>query len=418
MTILYYDCFSGISGDMNLAALIDLGVPVEYLQNELLKLPVEGYQLHVSKSEKMGIGGTLVKVKLASEVKPSFNPASFKVGAATTVKSSESILNKTAAHRTFSTIRELINKSTLNQNVKDLSIRIFEKVAVAEGKVHSMPTNEVHFHEVGAVDSIVDIVGAAICLDYLKPDVIISSVIELGGGMVRCEHGLFPVPAPATAEILKDIPVSMGGANFETTTPTGAAILAAMVNRFEPLQNVAIQRTAYGIGHKDGVRPNVLRVLWCTTAQQSTYWKSEEVMIAECNLDDCSPETLAYVMDELLSRGAQDAYFTPIVMKKSRPAVMLSFLCSRENLDSLLSFVFAETSTLGIRSYSANKSVLNRRFETVETPWGTVRVKTAQLNNQEVKMKPEYDDCAAIARKHGVSLVEVYVVINKLLIAR
>jgi len=415
MTLLYYDCFSGISGDMNLAALIDLGVPAEYLQTELLKLPVSGYQLQISKSSKMGIGGTLVKVYLTSQTKPTFNPASLKVGAATVVTNSKSIVNVQSEHRTFAAIRDIINASALNQNVKSISIKIFQKVAFAEGKVHGMPIDEVHFHEVGAVDSIVDIVGAAICLDYLKPDKIMASAIELGGGMVRCEHGLFPVPAPATAEILAGIPINTGGANFETTTPTGAAILAATATAYGSLQQVVITKTAYGIGHKDGERPNVLRVLWCETETKSASWTNEEVMVAECNLDDNTPETSAYVMEGLLQRGAQDVYFTPIIMKKSRPAITLSFLCLRENLDSLLQFVFTETSTLGIRWYTANKSVLARRFETIETPWGSVRIKIASLNGVDIKKKPEYDDCAAIALKNGIALTEVYTVVNQII---
>lgn len=416
MTILYYDCFSGISGDMNLAALIDLGVPVDYLQQELLKLPVDGYQLLVSKASKMGIGGTLVNVKLTSESKPSFNPSSFKVGGVVPAK--ESVLATKHEHRTFASIRAIIQASTLNQNVKDISINIFKRVAIAEGKVHGMPIEEVHFHEVGAVDSIVDIVGAAICLDYLKPDTIISSAIELGGGMVRCEHGLFPVPAPATAEILAGIPVNMGGANFETTTPTGAAILAATVNAYQSLSQVSINKTAYGIGHKDGERPNVLRVLWCETNTKSSLWNNEEVVVAECNIDDSTPETLAYVMERLLQQGAQDVYFTPITMKKSRPATMLSFLCLHEKLDELQQFVFSETSTLGIRWYTANKSVLHRKFETIETPWQPVRIKWAMLNGVDIKFKPEYDDCVAIALKYNIPLQEVIETIHNIISAR
>ena len=260
MTILYYDCFAGISGDMHLGALLDLGVEEKWLKNELAKLPLEGYELVIQKDIRKGISGTRVDVLTGSGAHHDHEGHHHKHAHK---KEGHD------AHRTYGEIKQLIGDSSLRDDIKQLSIKIFEKVAVAEAKIHNKAVDDVHFHEVGAVDSIVDIVGAAICIRALAPDKIMASTVELGGGSVVCAHGIYPVPAPATAEILTGIPVRKGTVDFEATTPTGAAILASCVDQFTDAFTLKINRTGYGIGHKDGELPNVLRVHWCETAGEA-----------------------------------------------------------------------------------------------------------------------------------------------------
>ncbi len=244
MKILYYDCFSGISGDMNLAAMLELGVPEKYLTDNLAKLNVKNYKIIAEKNNINGIGGTKVTVKLTKE---------------------------DHKHRHLKDIKDIINNSDLSENIQQKSIKIFEKIAVAEAKIHQTTVEKIHFHEVGAIDAIVDIVGAAICLDYLKPDKIICSEIELGSGFAKCAHGIIPVPAPATLEILKNIPISIGKQNFEATTPTGAAILSVIVDEFKESTSINISKTAYGLGHKKSEKPNMLRLMLGSDAKKKVH---------------------------------------------------------------------------------------------------------------------------------------------------
>ncbi len=281
------------------------------------------------------------------------------------------------------------------------------RVAEAEAKIHNLPVGEVHFHEVGAVDSIVDIVGAAICLDKLGVDAVYCSTVELGGGSVRCAHGIYPVPAPATAEIVKHMPVRTGTVNYEATTPTGAAILAACVNEFTDKTEFSILRTGYGIGAKDGEIPNVLRVFLCESIDRKEPDK-ESSFIVECNIDDMNPEFYDYITDSLFTAGAKDVYITPIIMKKSRPAVKLSVLCTTDAEARINEVLFRETSTIGVRKYQVDKTVLDRIIETISTPLGDVRVKSAFYKGVCIKSKPEYDDCIKIAREKGIPVSQVY----------
>jgi len=317
-------------------------------------------------------------------------------------------------HRTFAVIRQLIRDSSLSDDVKELSIRIFEQVALAEAKIHNKDVDSIHFHEVGAIDSIVDIVGAAICIRALAPDKIMSSTVELGGGMVHCAHGTYPVPAPATAEILKNVPVRKGTIPFEATTPTGAAILSCCVDEFSDNFSLRIQKTGYGIGHKDGEIPNVLRVHWGESAGIT----DPEIIasgIIECNIDDMNPEYYDFIIDSLFEAGAKDVFITPIIMKKSRPAVTLSVLADHESETAIKEILFTETSTLGIRKYAVEKTMLHRTIELLDTPYGKVRIKTARYRNKKIKSKPEYEDCIKIARDQKIPLNQVYKVIEKLL---
>ena len=417
MKILYYDCFAGISGDMNLAALIDLGVPADYLLQELQKLNLEGYHIDISNALKMGISGTRVDVLLDADlsvavhgnVDHDHDHDHNHLDETKKAKSGKHMHDPEHSHehRNLSAISEIISNSSLNSFVKEKGIAVFHEIAVAEAKIHAKSIDEVHFHEVGAIDSIVDIVGAAICIDYLKPDMIMASAIELGGGFVTCAHGVFPVPAPATAEILTDIPVKTGAADKETTTPTGAAILKVFVAEFTDKINFRIQKTAYGIGHRDLEIPNVLRVYLGEMQEKGEFMQAAAVLL-ECNIDDMNPEHYDFIMDKLLKAGAQDVFLVPMIMKKSRPAVQLKVLCDNSLKADIEKILLDETTSLGVRNYNVTKTMLDRRSSTLQTRFGPIRIKEAVVSGKTVKFKPEYDDCVKAAVNHKVSLQEVY----------
>ncbi len=406
MKILYYDCFAGISGDMNLGALIDLGVPEDYLLNELNKLHVEGYNIHVTKELKMGISGTKVKVELTDK-----NYNHHQEHTHNSQHHKHSHAPHQLEHRNLKAIHAIIKESSLNDFIKEKSLAMFNEIASAEAKIHAKSIDEIHFHEVGAIDSIVDIVGAAICIDYLKPDLIMSSPVELGGGFVECAHGTFPVPAPATAEILKNIPVKMGKVDKETTTPTGAAILKTFVNEFSNNTQFTMDRTAYGIGHRDLTIPNVLRV-YMGEKSSSTGLLSSEAVLIECNIDDMNPEHYSYIIESLFEAGAQDVFLIPIVMKKSRPAIQLSILCDNSDREKIERLVLSETTSLGMRFTPVTKSMLERRSHTIDTPFGPIRIKEGIMDGKVLKYKAEYDDCVIAAKKAKVTLIEVYAAVD------
>ncbi len=382
MRILFYDCFAGISGDMNLGALIDLGVDPDYLTNELGKLNIDGFKLKIKTDTRRGITGTLATVVIKN-------------------KNNEK-------HRHLRHIHELVNASTLSENVKKTSLEIFQRIAEAEAKVHNIEIQKVHFHEVGALDSIADIVGAAICLDYLKVDKVMSSPIQLGGGTVKCAHGIMPVPAPATALIVENIPVKSGLVNHEATTPTGAAILAATVDDYTESINIPIAKTAYGIGQRDVSEvPNVLRVYLLEPKSDEKNISKEIATVLECNIDDMKPEHFEFLQDKLFELGASDVWFSPIVMKKSRPATMVSVLCSPDKSEIMKSVIFENSTTLGIRETSIIKNLLERTEKIVETKYGKVRVKECHPNSTGIKFKAEFDDCKTLAIKHNIPVSEI-----------
>jgi uncharacterized protein (TIGR00299 family) protein len=380
--ILYYDCFAGISGDMNLGALVDLGVDAGHLERELGKLDIEGFRLEVKSDMRKGISGTKVTVVID-------NPENEK-------------------HRHLSHIEALINKSTLPDRVKEKSLAIFMRVAEAEAKVHNIPIEKVHFHEVGALDSIADIVGAAICQEYLKVDEIHSSPVQLGGGMAKCAHGLMPVPAPATAEIVAAIPVKSGLVEYEATTPTGAAILAATVDCFSERMELTIVKTGYGIGQRDGEIPNVLRVYLAEGSPKlAEDVEEEEAVMLECNMDDMNPEWYSHVSELLFEAGAADVFMTPIVMKKSRPGHMLSVLCSQDAADQMKGILFRETTSIGLRENRVKKNMLRREMIRVQTRYGEIEVKRSYYGGKVVNEKPEFEQCRQLAGEHGVSLEDI-----------
>ncbi len=390
MDLLYYDCFAGISGDMNLAAMIDLGVPETHLNNELKKLNLDGYDILVKKDLKMGISGTQVHVEDINHKHRHSQGHTHGHGH-----------GHSHEHRGYKKIKEIIFGSSLAEEIKATSIKIFEKVAVAEAKIHNKTVDDVHFHEVGAIDSIVDIVGAAICFHYLNPRKVICSTIELGGGFVNCAHGKFPVPAPATAEILKGLPVKIGTVKVEATTPTGAAILATLVDEFTDTPKLKIIKTSYGLGHRDMEIPNVLRV---HNAEDDEINDKQKALMLECNLDDMSPEHFGYLIDRLLELGAHDVFLTPIIMKKTRPATKLSVLCTLSDALKFKEIIFSETTTLGIRSYEVQKEMLERKIETIQTKYGPIEIKVSGTNINELKAKPEFEQCKQAAVKYNVPL--------------
>jgi uncharacterized protein (TIGR00299 family) protein len=382
MKILYYDCFAGISGDMNLGAMIDLGVDASYLESELKKLNIDGFHLEITKDLRRGISGTKAEVIVE-------NPDNEK-------------------HRHLRHVEEIIGNSMLSENVKANSLKIFKLIAYAEAKVHQIEVERVHFHEVGALDSIADIVGAAICLDYLKVDKVLSAPIQLGGGTVRCAHGIMPVPAPATALIVENVPVKLGLVQHEATTPTGAAILVAMVDEFTESFNFPITKTAYGIGHRDVSEvPNVLRLFLSDVKTGIHDLKEETAMVLECNIDDMNPERYKYIMELLFSAGASDVWMVPMIMKKSRPAIVLNVLCSPEKVETMKGIIFTQSTTIGLREYAIKKSVLHRKEKEIETKFGKVRIKQCMFGGKVVRSKPEFEDCKVIAMQQKISIEEV-----------
>ena len=385
MKILYYDCFSGISGDMNLGAMIDLGVDRNHLLAELNKLDIGPYEVRISRDQRRGITGTRVEVIVGCEAVP-------------------------AKGKTFRSIAKMIAGSDLSETVKAISLKVFTKMAEAEAKVHGHALDEVHFHEVGATDSIVDIVAAGVCLDYLQVDRVLCSPVEVGGGFVSCTHGILPVPAPATVEILKGIPIKTGGESHEATTPTGAAILAATVDQFTETIDFTVKEIGYGIGRRDTDRPNVLRVFlgeWIERAPAVDV-ETDDAFLVECNIDDMNPELYDDVMESLFQKGALDVFLTPVIMKKSRPAVKISILCGDRERQAIEEILWLKTSTFGLRTQRVSKTMLKRDFSIRSTKYGEITMKNAYFRGKKIKSKPEYEDCRKLAAEKGVSVKAIY----------
>ena len=390
---LYYECFAGIAGDMHLGALIDLGVPAAHLQAELGRLELSGeFELVAEPATKDGIAGTKATVRLAPDAE--------------------------RPHRHLADIEGIVERAGYAPGVQERALGMFRALAAAEAEIHGRTVEEIHFHEVGATDSIVDIVGAALGLHYLGAELGVARMfcgpVELGSGMVRCEHGLLPVPAPATAALLAGVPCGYGGVEGEATTPTGAVILKCTVDAFEPPRAFVPRTIGYGIGHKSFARPNVLRLTLgetpadsasarnLATETLSTETLSTETNIeVECNIDDMPAEAFGPLMDGLLAKGARDVFLTPVVMKKCRPGTKVSVLVDAAALDAVVETLFAASTTIGVRLREVAKRMLPRQERTVETALGKVRVKLAQLPNGATRWKSEHDDVAAIAARTG-----------------
>ncbi len=386
--ILYYQCFSGISGDMNLAAMVDLGVPVDHLKKELEKLALSNVKIHFRREARNAIFGTQATVE---------------------------VTHPTHLSRKLQDIYEIIDEAALERAVAETAKEIFRKLAEAEGKIHNKPPDKIHFHEVGGEDAIIDIVGASIAYHYLKVDEVWASTVELGSGFVESAHGVLPVPAPATALLLEGIPVRLGGAGFETTTPTGAAILATLVSRFTDEPAMTLQQSGYGIGHHKGEqRPNMLRLFVGEVVTDSgTYTDRAEEL--ECTIDDMDPQWYEWLISRLFKEGAQDVTLTPVIMKKGRPGTRVTVLSPPEKTSSLGELLLTETTTIGYRRRTVVKHTLQRKERILQTPYGEVRIKESYLQGRLITRKPEYDDCRQIAARHHLPLPEVYKEIEKLM---
>lgn len=396
MKILYFDCFSGISGDMSLSALIDLGVDLHRLTAELNKLHLDGWEISVSEVSKQGIGAKHADVILHDKAHTHtwFRHRHMHPHA-----------HPPHAHRSMRDIAHLIGESGISANAKALAIRIFTRLAVAEAKIHGTTPEEVHFHEAGAVDSIIDVVGTAVCIDILSPDKICSSVLHDGYGFVTCRHGTIPVPVPAVLEVLaaRGLHLKQLDVEGELMTPTGAAIIAELAESFGPMPEMKLLKTGYGAGTKDFGIPNLLRLVYGESGEQAAEAETDTVTVIETNIDDSTPEILGYVMEKLFEAGARDVFFTPVYMKKCRPATLLSLLCDEAQTAVMEHILFAETSTIGLRKYTVRRTCLLRKLTTLSTPYGDVKAKEIRYNGA-CRLSIEYDDACRLAKEKNIPL--------------
>lgn len=379
---LVYDCFSGISGDMHIGAMLDLGVPLEYLRDELARLHLaDEFQLVAEPGSRLGIHGTLATIRLKQ--------APYH-------------------HRHLADVQAIIQGADYPASVAQRALDIFQRLAEAEARVHGIPVERVHFHEVGATDAIADIVAAALCLEYLGIQRAYCTMLELGGGLVKCQHGLLPVPAPATAEILKGVPCREGGVDQEATTPTGAAILRHVVDEFQAPRIFTTSRIGHGLGQKQFAIPNVLRVrLGHLQSPAHQDYEIEHNQEIQCNIDDMSPEAFQPLTDALFQAGARDVFLTPVIMKKSRPATRLSVLTHPEHREALLRILFRQSTTIGVRMHSVEKFMLPRKTRDISTNLGEIPVKIARLPGGGYRWKLEHDQVLAMAKRLGKSYLEL-----------
>ncbi len=400
MKTAYFDCFSGAAGDMIVGALLDAGADAKALCEALHRLGVGGFTIAIEKVTKQGIAATRFIVNLEDSTKQ--------------------------PHRHLKHVTEIIRVGKLPDRVRDRAISVFERLAQAEAAVHNTAIEKVHFHEVGAVDAIVDVVGACLCLDSLGIERIMVSPIPTGSGTIKCEHGVLPVPAPATALLLRGVPLAACDEVGELTTPTGAAILTTLADEFGPLPSMDLSMVGYGAGTRDNkTRPNVLRVLIGEAAASGS--QTEQIAVLETSLDDASPQVIAFCIERLLAEGAWDAYAVPIQMKKGRLGVMLTVLCDVAKVAVMEAIVYRETPTLGVRRRVQERSRLRRREEIVATAYGDIRMKIAEVQDDQgaspaiaqggiprgvTTATPEYEDCKAAALRHKVALREVIAAAN------
>ena len=419
MKILYLDLFSGIAGDMFIAALLDLGVDARKLERELKKLKLDGYRLDISRREKSAISGVKFDVRLDHEHSHDHGPHHDHDDDGRTHDHHHEHHHLHDGSRNFAAIKQLISHSKLYAWVKQKSIAVFQRIAVAEGKIHGLPPAQVHFHEVGAVDSIVDIVGAAIAIEQLgKPRVFASPVIE-GTGWIRCAHGRFPVPAPATLAILgaRDIALTQCDEPHELVTPTGAALLAEFVESFGPMENLVAEKIGFGLGTRENkTRPNVLRAVLgkqskaaaARSSSPTLGWETDRVAVLETNLDDCTGEIIGHFLETALTAGALDVFHAPIQMKKNRPGILLTVLCAETDADKFSELILLETTAFGVRKTIAERRKLRREFVTVKTKFGGVQVKIGRIGAKVVQTAPEFESAKKIAAQTKTPLKLIY----------
>ncbi|HJR19628.1 MAG TPA: nickel pincer cofactor biosynthesis protein LarC [Actinomycetota bacterium] len=380
-TVAFFDCFSGISGDMVLGAMVDAGVPLEAIASPLAKLPIESFELEPVRVERLGISATAIRVRAEDG----------------------------GVARTYTSVRAMLEEAALPARSKALALKIFERLGRAEATVHGKDIAHVRFHELGAVDTIVDIVGAALALEHLGVERVHASAVATGMGMMRTDHGVYPIPGPAVLELLKDVPIYSRGIPNELVTPTGAAILAATAQSFGDIPPMRVSTVGYGAGTRELDIPNVLRMLVGEAMEDDSVFGPVPAVMLEANIDDMNPELYEYVLERLFSAGAQDAWVTPITMKRGRPAATLHVLCGPGDEISCRDVIFSETTTLGMRRSPVEKWTLPREIITVEIDGGSVRVKVARSAGGSITgIAPEYADCAALARETGRPLKQVF----------
>ncbi len=378
MKIAYFDCFSGVSGDMILGTLIDAGLDLEELESELGKLKVSGYKLKAERVIRKGISGTKFSVDLIEQ----------------------------NAGRRLKDIVEIVDQSDLDDDIKELSKEIFVELATIEAKIHNKNVEDIYFHEVGGLDSIIDVIGSLIGIKKLGIETTYSSKIHVGTGFLECQHGVLPVPAPATIAMLKGIPIYSKGIEAELTTPTGAAILKTVTKGFGLMPEMKVEKVGYGAGSRELEIPNLLRIYIGETSDEK--YEEDEVILIETNIDNMNPELLAYASEVLLKQGVLDVFMTPIFMKKNRPGTMLSVLTTQNRLDETLSTIFTEITTLGVRIHRLERKKLSRKVISVKTRFGDIEVKIGKIGGQIKNISPEYENCKEIAVKQGIPLKDVY----------
>jgi pyridinium-3,5-bisthiocarboxylic acid mononucleotide nickel chelatase len=377
MKTLYFDCFAGASGDMILGAMVAAGVDPDHLRRQLSLLNAAGFDVNFETVNRAGLGATYARVETAEE----------------------------HTHRHLADVKRIIDASGLSERVKQRAVQIFTRLAEAEARVHNEPVDDVHFHEVGALDAIVDVVGAAICFDALQIERFMSSPLHTGSGMVQMAHGTFPIPPPAVTELLRGVPFYSSEVKGELLTPTGAAIITTVCDQYGPIPQMTAETTGYGAGTREyQTFPNVLRVLIGEAKADAgaSVSTDERLWMIETNLDDASPQIIGHVMERVLDLGALDCFFTPVQMKKNRPGVLLSVLCGRGEKEAVMKLLFLETTTLGVRSYQVNRRALERSVVRVETQYGPIDVKVAHLDGRVVNEMPEFEQCRQAALKAGV----------------
>ncbi len=414
-TICYFDCFSGISGDMILGALIDAGLSPQKLRKSLSCLPVKGYKLTVKKVKRAGLLATKVDVEIKQRTE---HPP----------KNRRASGGQKTEFRKFKDIEKIIKASSLSKEIKQKGLEIFKRLFEAEAKVHGGRFDKIHLHELGAVDCIVDIFGTLIGLDLLGVKQVYSSPVNLGCGTVKTEHGILPVPAPATAELMKNIPVYSSDISFELTTPTGAVLISSLADNFGSMPDMQVSKIGMGAGNKEiKNRPNTLRVFighpvpsgtgqgpqtfgtgHGTPKSFATRQADGSIMVIETNIDDMNPQIYEYVMEKLFKAGALDVFLTQVIMKKGRPGIKLTVLCSNDKKEYLMKIILRETTSIGLRFYEVRRKKLRRQIKLVNTKFGQVKVKISQLGDDVFRVNPEYEDCKKIARKFKIPLADVF----------
>ncbi|TDL32641.1 nickel pincer cofactor biosynthesis protein LarC [Jeotgalibacillus sp. S-D1] len=399
MKLLYLDCQSGISGDMTLAALMDAGADLDYILKHLSTLPIDSFTMDVKQVDKRGISSKMLDLQLQEIDSHNHHDHDH-----------DHDHDHHHHHRKASAILQMIEESSLPLRVKKRSKAVFEVIAEAEGKIHGMDPKDVHFHEVGAMDSIIDVIGVCLALESLAVDRIISSPVPTGYGKINIAHGLYPVPAPATAELLKGIPLADFHVEGELTTPTGAGFVRALADEYGHMPPLAIESIGYGAGKKNFSHPNVLRVL---LFQQTETLPREKIAVLECQLDDFTGEALGFTMERVLAEGALDVYFTPVSMKKSRPGTLITVLVKPEKALEIEELLLRETSTFGVRKSEWSRRILSREFKNIDTSFGIMTVKLGKLEGQVIKIYPEYEDVKRAAEDNNCSFREVYLSVQQ-----